>query len=187
VVRNPYQYQSMPLGIVLRRSPGVTAWAKWSWRVADVLPGAAPASWKTIREAGDVRDYHVATVVLELHGAECEAYRTGLADAVPSIYVVLRSTYYAERPFDVLLATASPYEGQDYADNGEDVVEKVPMPVGLIAWVNDFTERFYEEETFVKRRRDKKRVDIVEDGIGDARISQISDVYRAPRRKEPAA
>lgn len=30
--------------------------------------------------------------------------------------------------------TASPYEAQDYEDNGEDIVEKILMPEGLIAW-----------------------------------------------------
>ena len=47
-----------------------------------------------------------------------------------------------------------------------------------------FVDNYYEEEAFVKRRRDKTRVDRVDDGIGDARIRQASDVYRAPRRKE---
>ena len=44
-------------------------------------------------------------------------------------------------------------------------------------------ESHYEEEAFVKRRRKNARVDQAEDGIGDARIRQTSDVYRAPRRK----
>ena len=69
---------------------------------------------------------------------------------------------------------------QDYADNGEDLVEKVAMPEGLVAWVRDFALAHHEEEIFKKRRRDKKRIDKIEDGIGDARIVQVSDVYRSP-------
>ena len=57
------------------------------------------------------------------------------------------------------------------------------MPVGLIAWVRDFIENHHVEEAFVKRKRDKKRVDIQQDGIGDPRIEQISDVY-APLPQE---
>ena len=56
--------------------------------------------------------------------------------------------------------------------------------MGLHAWIADFVETYYEEEAFVKRRRDKSRTDRVEDGIGDERIKQVSDVYRAPRRRE---
>ena len=58
------------------------------------------------------------------------------------------------------------------------------MPDGLHAWIADFVETYYAEEAFVKRRRDKSRTDRVEDGIGDERIKQVSDVYRAPRRRE---
>ena len=83
----------------------------------------------------------------------------------------------------VLLVTASPYEAQDYADSGEEIVEKVPMPPGLVAWVRDFVERHHVEEEFVKRKRDRKRIDLVEDGVGDARIHQDADVYRAPKRR----
>lgn len=87
-----------------------------------------------------------------------------------------------DRPLNALLVTASPYEGQDYADTGEEIVEKIPMSEGLIAWVRDFTLKHHRDEAFVKRRKDKKRVDLVEDGRGDARIRQDADVYRAPRR-----
>ena len=49
--------------------------------------------------------------------------------------------------------------------------------------VRDFVEQHHVEEEFVKRKRDRKRVDLVEDGIGDVRIQQDTDVYRAPKRR----
>ena len=99
---------------------------------------------------------------------------------VPSIYVVMRDNPDNTPPFDVILATASAYEAQDYADSGEEIVEKVQMPEGVVAWVRDFVKAHHVEETFIKRKRDKKRVDLSEDGIGDVRIAQTGDVYRAP-------
>lgn len=177
----------MPVGIVVRRTPGVTAWAKWAWKAVAVLPGAAPADWKVLRQEGEIVDYHAATCPLHLHGAECESYMAGLAANPPALYVVMRTCDVPQRPFDVVLVTASPFEAQDYTDNGEDIVEKVPMTDGLVGWVRDFTDRFFEQDVFIKRRRDKHRVDRVQDGIGDARIAQASDVYRAPRRKGTAA
>jgi hypothetical protein len=57
------------------------------------------------------------------------------------------------------------------------------MPPGLVAWVRDFVEQHHVEEEFVKRKRDRKRVDLVEDGVGDVRIQQDTDVYRAPKRR----
>lgn len=174
---------SIPLGIVIRRTPGVTAWVKHVWKAIAVLPGAASANWSELRREGDTVEYHAATLPLELHRAETEAYLHGLSARIPSLYVVMRDGE-SDAPLDIVLITASPYEAQDYADTGEELVEKIPMTEGLVAWIRDFVETHHEDEVFVKRRRDKKRVDLKEDGIGDARIRQISDVYRAPTQKE---
>jgi hypothetical protein len=177
----------MPLGVVVRRAPGATRWAKWAWRAVAVLPGAGPANWTLLRSQDDTTDFHAASVPLELHGADAEAYLTGLADKVPAIYVVMRANDDPERPFHIKLVTASPYEAQDYADNGDDIVEKIQMPAGVIAWVRDFANAHFEEEVFIKRRRDRAHIDGADDGIGDARIAQMTDVYRAPTCKgEPA-
>ncbi len=176
----------MPLGVVLRRMPGVTRWAKYSWQAVAVLPGAADAQWQLLRQEGGAREYHAATVPLELHRAEAEAYRQGLTANPPSVYVVLREDLAQDPPLEVTLVTASPFEAQDYADSGEDMVEKIPMPPGLIAWVQQFTDAHYVDEEFKKRRRDKRTLGETQDGIGDARIQQVADVYRAPAsiRKE---
>ncbi|MFD0979166.1 DUF3305 domain-containing protein [Tropicimonas aquimaris] len=172
----------MPIGVVIRRSPGVTRWARWSWKATAVLPGAAAADWRELRRDVERVEFHAATVPLELHGAETEAYLHGLTAEVPCIYVILRSIT-GEWPLEVVLATASPYEAQDYADSGEEIVEKVPMTAGLEAWVWEFVDAFHKEEVFVKRRRDKKRIDIVEDGIGDPRVDKPADVYASPALK----
>ncbi len=152
-----------------------------------VLPGAAPAEWKELRRDGEAVDYHAATVPLELFRSDTEAYLHGLSAKVPAIYVVMRQVGDKDRPLEVVLATASPYEAQDYADNGDDLVEKVPMPGGLIALIRDFVEAHHEDEVFIKRRRDKHRTDAVEDGIGDPRIAQMTDVYRSPAAKKARA
>jgi len=175
---------SMPLGVVIRRAPGVTRWAKHAWRVVAVLPGAGNATWKELRREGDVVEYHATTLPLELYRTETEACLVALSDAIPAIYVIMRQGQ-GNHPLDVIMVTASPYEAQDYADSGEELIEKVPMPAGLIGWIREFVEAHHEDEVFIKRRRDKKRVDLTEDGIGDARIRQTSDVYRAPTRREP--
>ncbi|MBB96111.1 MAG: molybdopterin-guanine dinucleotide biosynthesis protein MobA [Rhodobacteraceae bacterium] len=169
----------MPVGVVVRRRPGVTRWAAWDWRAVALLPGAGPAEWQELRRDGETVDYHAATARLELHGAETEAYLHNLAAEVPSLYVVLRKTTGAH-PYEVLLVTASPYEGQDYAESGDDLVEPVPMPHGLAAWVRSFIEEFHHERVFEKRQRDKRQLGVAEDGIGDPRIAQTADVYRAP-------
>ncbi len=171
-----------PLGVVIRRRPGVTRWARWSWQAVAVMPGAPQADWRLLREDGETREYHAATPQLTLWAAEAEAYVANLAARTPCIYVVMREVPARgdAPPLEVVLVTASPYEAQDYTDSGEELVEKVPMPPGLLAWVRDFALAHHHEEPFVKRRRDRARTDKVEDGKGDPRIRQMADIYRAP-------
>lgn len=178
---------TLPLGIVIRRTPSASRWVPYSWQAVALLPGAAQAEWQVLREEGDAVEFHAATVPLELWRTDTEAYLTTLSARVPSIGVVMRESERADsdHPYDILLATASAYEFQDYADSGEELLELVPMPEGLVAFLRDFVEAHHEDEIFVKRRRDKKRTDLTEDGRGDARISQLTDVYRAPRTGRP--
>jgi len=177
----------LPVGVVLRKQPGVTRWANWVWRVVGVLPGAGPADWREMRREGEAVEYHAATCPLVLHRADAEAYRVALSNDPPSLYVILRppEEIGSEREFEVFCVTASAYEAQDYQDGGEDVVEVVPMPPALIAWVCEFVGRHVKDEKFVKRRRNRVDTDQSEDGVGDARIRQETDVYRSPtgRRK----
>ncbi|WP_108483353.1 DUF3305 domain-containing protein [Oceaniglobus ichthyenteri] len=172
----------MPLGVVLKRTPGVTRWAKWAWSASDVLPGAGPAKWKVLAHSDTVSLYHAATLPLTLYPSDTEAYVHELQAEQPSVYVVLRPSE-GEFPLEPQVVTVSPYEGQDYCDSGEEVVERVAMPAGMAAWIQEFIDEHHREEPFVKRKRRNTRVDQVEDGVGDARIAQPSDVYRAPGHK----
>lgn len=171
--------RSLPVGVVVRRQPGVTRWAKWSWKPVAVLPGAGPANWVEMRREGEAVEYHAGTAILELHRAETEAYVHELSTEVPSVYVVMKPAT-GDMPYDLQTVTASPYESQDYDDSGEMLIARIPMPQSLLAFVVDFVETHHVETEFIKRQRDRVRTDRKQDGIGDARISQPTDVYRAP-------
>ena len=178
---------SMPIGVVVTRTPGVTRWASHNWRATAVLPGAGPADWRVIRKEGDAVEFHAATVTLELYRTDTEAYLATLACNPPMIWVILRPSEDPDDTEDVAVhsVTASPFDAQDYLDSGEEIVEGVPMPEGLVAWVQGFCDAHHVEEEFVKRRRDRIRTDSVEDGKGDPRIRQTADVYRAPGALKP--
>ena len=136
--------QSIPLGVVVVRSPGVTRWAKHAWKASAVLPGAGAADWKVLRSEGDVTEFHAATLPLTLYVSDAEAYAHELQARVPSVYVVLRpSDANGDVPWSVALVTASPYEAQDYCDSAEELVEKIPMPEGLGAWITEFVDTHY--------------------------------------------
>ncbi len=176
--------RTIPLGVVVRRTPGATRWAKFAWKATAVLPGAGEADWKVLRTEENATEFHAATLPLTLYVSDAEAYAHELQTRAPSVYAVLRQNEQTgDHPWKVALVTASPYEGQDYCDSSEELVEKIVMPEGLRAWITDFVDTYYEEEAFVKRRRKNMDVNRSDNGIGDPRIKQANDVYSAPRRK----
>ena len=173
---------TIPMGVVLRRQPGVTRWAKWAWKAVAVLPHAGPGGFRVLREEGEVTDFHAATLPMELHHTEVESYRISLMMTPPSVFAVLNKGEDAgnEHDIGVHLVTANADFAQEYQDSDEVIVEPIPMPEALIGIVRDFCDAHFKEVPFRKRKRDKHRVDRVEDGIGDARIRQMADVYRSP-------
>jgi Protein of unknown function (DUF3305) len=164
---------SMPLGVVVERRELDNPWQRWAWKAVAVLPGAPPVeAWRELMRDERAVRWHAATLALQLHRAETEAYRVNLAGRSPAIYVVLRKVQPSERTagneFAPFLVSASPYEAEGYME-GEDLVEAVPMPQGLLAWVQAFVERHHVDQPFVKRKRMKG-----EEPGGDGRASGLS-------------
>jgi hypothetical protein len=177
--------RSLPVGIVVRRTPGATRWAKWAWRAVAALPGAGPADWKELRRDGEAVEYHAGTAPLELHRAECEAYAESLDAAAPSIWAIFHPTDHPERPWRLHGVTVSVQDAQDAQDSGSELVERIPLSPQLAGWIAEFVEAHWTPERFRKRRRDAVTVDAVETGKGDARVRQAADVYRAPAALKP--
>jgi hypothetical protein len=174
--------RELQIGAVVRRTPGVTQWAREIWKPVAVFAGAPDAFWKELVRDGEVVDYHAGTVQMELYRADVEGYLVSLNMAVPSVWVIMDRDQTSKSPSGWVLSTvtASAHEALDALDSGESIVEAVPIPDSLAAWIKEFIDQHYIEEPFKKRRRDEIDVEGVEDGKGDPRIRQQSDVYRAP-------
>ncbi len=153
--------EAMPLGVVIERQRSDHPWSDFNWRPVAVIPGAAAmdprGDWTELRQGEGWAQFHCGTLRLELFRAETEAYKVNLAQTPPSIYVLLRRDDDVDSPHDYLpfLVTASPYEAQDYLDSGEEIVEAVPMPEDLAAFVQAFVEAHHVDEVFTKRKRKK--------------------------------
>jgi len=174
--------RQLQVGAVVRRTPGVTRWARYIWTPIAVVPGAPDEFWKELVRDGDTIDYLAGTFVMELFRADVEAYLVSLNMKTPSVWVILDKDETNQSPAELFVSsiTASAYEAQDALDSGESIVEAVPIPESLAAWIKEFVDMHYIEEPFKKRRRDKFKAEGVDEGKGDARISQESDVFRAP-------
>lgn len=179
--------RELQIGAIVRRSPGVTRWAQEIWKPVGVIPGAPEAFWKELVREGEVVDYHAGTVAMELFRADVESYLVSLHMAVPSVWVIMDRDESNQSPagWCVTAITAGAHEALDAQDNGESIVEAVPIPESLAAWIKEFVDMHYVEAPFKKRKRDEVRVDGIEDAKGDPRIRQDSDVFRAPSNIKP--
>ena len=146
---------TLPIGVIVERREIDNPWQKWRWRPVAVLTGTAPATAGAELETGPgYTRYFGGTLALELHRKETEAYRRNLTNSPPSVYVALRtdSECRGEMAYRPVAVTASPYVAEDLLD-GDDIVEALPMPEGLIAWARAFVDRHHVDEPFRKRKR----------------------------------
>jgi hypothetical protein len=150
------------VGVILERRPAKSRWADHVWRVVEVLDGQAavePFSQLAVLADGTVR-YFAGNIPLTLHRTETEAYRTNLAgDRV--LYAVLRPDETGTHPFSLHTVTASPQAASEFLESSEELVEAVPMPASIVAWVESFCAAHHKEEPFSKRQRNSVDIEQV--------------------------
>ncbi len=150
------------VGVILERRPARSRWAEHVWRVVDLLDGAAsvePFTRLTILEDGRER-YFAGNTKLTLHRTETDAYRTNLTGDC-ALYAALRPDETGRHPFVLHQVTASPHDACILLDSGEEMVEAVPMPPAILAWVKAFCAEHHKEKPFVKRPRGRLDVEEV--------------------------
>jgi len=153
------------------------------------LPPSNDVQFQRLRQPSDDGSgdlLFTAEASLDLHRAEAEAYAENLASSEPAIYAVLRHNEdeddSGDEDIDIHLAeiSLSPYNIQDYEDCGEDQVEKLPLQGPIAEFVKQFVEIHFKPEPFIKRKRDKARVDRDQLGGADPRLRRDGDMFQVP-------
>lgn len=151
----------MPVSVVLERRTSKSQWVDHVWEPIGVLPRVALPAGAVMAEGEGFVQYHGGSLDLELFRGETEGYLNNLSQSPPLVYVVLRRdgddtavpANLAGLEFKPFLVTVCPYEGNGYAKGSEDlVVEGVPMPLPIMAWVQEFVAAHHVDEPFVKRK-----------------------------------
>lgn len=149
---------TLSIGIVLEKRKSDHPWLDHKWVLVGVIPGAPETdAFQVLRQGDGVTQYLAATLELELHRAEAEAYHFNLTSPEPSLFVVLRENDDLELDVPLIadVITASPYEAQDYLDSSEEIVERILMPENIRIWIDEFVTEHFEVQQFKKRKRDK--------------------------------
>lgn len=155
--------ETMPVGIVVERRDSDHRWQDHYWIPVAVIPGAPPADpaapWRVLDQGEGWVRYHAGTLDVDMYRSDTEAYRTNMTNDPPVVYVVMCEEDEGEHDVLPFAATVSAFEAQDYLDAGENMVEGVPMPDGMIAWVQAFIDRHHVDTPFVKRRMKRHKDD----------------------------
>lgn len=147
------------VGIVVERRATGNPWQPLAWRtLAVVADGAAPGGTaaggglQPVATGDGWSRYAAGGLVIELFPGETAGYRENLSSRQPVVFVVLRKDE-AEPGVRPLLASVCPYEAQCYLDSGEEIVDGVPMPPAVLAWVAAFVDAHPPPPPFVKRQK----------------------------------
>ncbi|WP_207478339.1 DUF3305 domain-containing protein [Arenibaculum pallidiluteum] len=151
----PKQPESKPVCVVVERRAIESRWQDHAWRVVDVLPGAPEtAPWTVLAEAPGLTRWLAGTAEVTIYPGETANYKFNLESPTPSVYVVLRRSD-REPGMRLLAVTVDPGEAHAHADTGDDLVESLPLPVPLQAWLAEFVATHHVERRRYKRERDR--------------------------------
>jgi hypothetical protein len=98
--------------------------------------------------------FYAGDAVIELHRTETTNYRENLTSGAPKLWINLRPTG-SEPPYELLAVTADPAEGEAFTDAGSNLVEAVPMPIGISEIIVRFVAEHHVDRPFVKRQRNR--------------------------------
>jgi hypothetical protein len=146
----------IPVGVVAERRKAKSMWADFLWRPVSVFAGIASAApWTPLHAEAEPTLFFAGEAVIELHRTETTNYRDNLASAAPALWVVMRPAA-SDPPYQLLVVTADPAEGEAFTDAGNNLVGAVPMPSDIAEIIARFIAWHHVDRPFVKRQRDRQ-------------------------------
>lgn len=147
------RHERMPVGVVVERRKAANPWDDFIWQAVAVIPGAAATPpWTVLRSDGPATQFFAGTGEIELHPRETLLYRANLDAPRPSVYVVLERKDGAAPGVALRHVTVSPGDAEAFMDDMH-LVDPVPMPDLVAAWMAEYIAAFHVEQTFRKRKR----------------------------------
>ena len=145
----------IPVGVVVERRKAESPWIDFTWRAVTVLAGEpATAPWTKLTGNDAAASFYAGGARVAFYPSHTALYRDNLATAAPSLWVALRPTG-VDPPYELIAVSADPAEGEGFTQNGDHLVDAVPMPEPIRAFVEAFVAEHHVEQPFYKRKRDR--------------------------------
>ena len=143
------------VGVIVERRKAASPWIDFTWKPVMALPGEPVAApWTQLSADGETATFYAGATNVALYRTETALYRDNLASGAPALWVALRPSD-TDPPFALVAVTADPAEGEGFTQNGDHLVEAVPMPEPVRAIIEAFVAEHHVEQPFVKRKRDR--------------------------------
>ena len=147
--------QTIAVGVVVERSKAASRWSDYLWRPLSVIVGApATAPWSKLSDDGEHARFFAGVTDIALHRTETANYQSNLLSEQPSLWVVLRPSE-TTMPYELLMVTADPAEGEAMTEAGNNLVDTVSMPLAVQQTLASFVSEHHVEHRFSKRERDR--------------------------------
>ena len=151
--------QQRTVGIVAERQAVDNPWIDHRWRVTAILDSAPDVPpWTCLDHTAGMQRFYAGPADLLLFPRETDTLKYNIEGATPAVYVFLRNAPGSLGPgspnMELVGATVCVGEAHAHADTGCDLVEPVPMPASIIAWVKAFVAEHHVEREVWKRRRE---------------------------------
>jgi hypothetical protein len=146
-----------PVAVIFERTPIVNRWVSERWAPVAVVP--PPAEAPPARAPVKISDepsgarWRFEGLALELHPSEAEGYYLNLVAPEPKAFVMWRAADGGgDPPVFPVVVTVSYNEAARMQDGGERV-DAVPLPAGILKWMEPFVCEHYQPEPRKKVRR----------------------------------
>jgi len=149
-----------PVAVVVERIPLANRWTSEKWQIGAVERDDSPlqVAVKLSDDASGTR-WRFTGFALELHASESEGYFLNITAPDPKIFVMWRMLDPERIAADGLsarpeLVTVSYNEAARLMDGGE-MVDALPLPPDVLAWMQPFVAANYQPEPKRKVRRNE--------------------------------
>ena len=147
--------QTIAVGVVVERSRAASRWSDYLWRPLSVIVGApVTAPWSKLSDDGEHTCFFAGVADIALHRTETANYQSNLLSEQPLLWVVLRPSE-TSIPYELLMVTADPAEGEAMTEAGNNLVDTVSMPLAVQQTLASFVAEHHVERSFSKRERDR--------------------------------
>jgi len=144
---------AIELAVVMEREAAPNRWEAWRHRPAEVLlqQEAFGSEPRVLRDDGRMMCKLHPGFRLELFRDECEGYYLNLTSGAPVWFVMWRCDDEDPSRAWPEIVSVSYHEAGRWLD-AQEHVDNLPLPQGIVAWLQAFNDEHYRPEPKQRRR-----------------------------------